>query len=467
MRDEMSPVLEATLEAARSTARAGLQRSLDDAVASTSDAWRRELDRVSEAWASERRELEARCASLAERADELEAHNATLAQQLRAAEAAGAMAAAETRKTRAELDEARDDVDARRDKMRAELEVWRESSVKYRKRMEHAERALARVKARANAAGFVEATQLTPDHAPTRRRPSRDPPPTSPPRATETTPEDTPGLPFAPSPAPGPALAPVATAAAKKRTRPPHPAPGVENIAAIASGARMDPPNRAAGETSRLGIRGPAAAGPSSKWRRTGGGGALRDEPSLRANGVGGADVAHLWGDGSPRVGAARVGGGGFAPRRAGDAFADEDREIFKIAPRRDAEGSDGGGEAPPARNGDERNPTARGTGTGTGIGTGPVGARRETKRVEVIRDKATRAALPAFTCEECDKFYAAAERAGVERPRGACTHRPGPGMHNSWSRHRARWAPPPAPEGFWNLGMTQTQKTTTDAGGG
>jgi hypothetical protein len=466
MRDEMSPVLEATLEAARSTARAVLRRSLDDAVASTSDAWRRELDRVSEAWASERRELEARCASLAERADELEARNATLAQQLRAAEAAGAMAAAETRKTRAELDEARDDVDARRDKMRAELEVWRESSVKYRKRMEHAERALARVKARANAAGFVEATQLTPDHAPTRRRPSREPPPTTA-RATETTPEERAGSPAAPSPAPGPALAPVATAAAKKRNRPPHPAPGVENIAAIASGARMDPPNRADVETRRLGTLGPAAAGPSSKWRRTGGGAALRDEPSLRANGVG-ADVAHLWGDGSPRVGAARGGGGGFAPRRAGDAFAEEDRNIFKIAPRRDARGGlDGGGEALPARNGDERNPTTRGTGTGTGTGTGPVGARRETKRVEVIRDKATRAALPAFTCEECDKFYAAAERSGVERPRGACTHRPGPGMHNSWSRHRARWAPPPAPEGFWNLGMTQTQKTTTDAGGG
>ena len=440
MRDETSPILEAMLEAARSTARAGLQRSLDDAVASTSDAWRRELDRVSEAWASERRDLEARCASLAERAEELEARNATLAQQLRASEAAGAMAAAESRKTRAELEEARDDVDARRDKMRAELEVWRESSVKYRKRMEHAERALARVKARANTAGFVEATQLTPDDATTRRRPSRDPPPTTArATATDTSPEEHERSPLAPSPAPGPALAPVATAAAKKRIRPPHPAAGVENLA---SGARMDEPMRP----------GPAKGPfPSSKWRRTGGVGALGDEPSLRANGVG-LDVAHLWGDGSPRVGAARGGGGGFAPRRAGDAFAEEDREIFKIAPR----------EVHPARNGDER-----GGATSRGVVAGTVGARRETKHVEVIRDKATRAALPAFTCEECDKFYAAAERAGVERPRGACTHRPGPGMHNSWSRHRARWAPPPAPEGFWNLGMTQTQKTTPEAGGG
>ena len=242
MRDETSPILEAMLEAARSTARAGLQRSLDDAVASTSDAWRRELDRVSEAWASERRDLEARCASLAERAEELEARNATLAQQLRASEAAGAMAAAESRKTRAELEEARDDVDARRDKMRAELEVWRESSVKYRKRMEHAERALARVKARANTAGFVEATQLTPDDATTRRRPvARSPADDGArdgggyvARGTRTL-----------------ALSAVARPRTRsrarrhrrreKRIRPPHPAAGVENLA---SGARMDEPMR-------------------------------------------------------------------------------------------------------------------------------------------------------------------------------------------------------------------------------
>ena len=310
----------------------------------TSDAWRRELDRVSEAWASERRDLEARCASLAERAEELEARR-----HPRATTPRPRLPARWPRRSRARrAPNSKSEDDVTRDATRCAPARGGGRAASSTQAHGARRTRLARASARANTAGFVEATQLTPDDATTRRRPSRDPPPTTArATATDTSPEEHERSPLAPSPAPGPALAPVATAAAKKRIRPPHPAAGVENLA---SGARMDEPMRP----------GPAKGPfPSSKWRRTGGVGALGDEPSLRANGVG-LDVAHLWGDGSPRVGAARGGGGGFAPRRAGDAFAEEDREIFKIAPRdRDAAGSDGGGEVHPARNGDERGATS------------------------------------------------------------------------------------------------------------
>ena len=111
-------------------------------------------------WQSEREELLRRVASLAgdnealdARCADLEERNMSLQAQLRSAEAAGAMSAAETRKVRAELDEVRDSVEGRREALRAEMEMWKESSKKYRKRCEHAEHALQRLKSRVTAGG--------------------------------------------------------------------------------------------------------------------------------------------------------------------------------------------------------------------------------------------------------------------------------------------------------------------------
>jgi hypothetical protein len=75
---------------------------------------------------------------------------------------------------------------------------------------------------------------------------------------------------------------------------------------------------------------------------------------------------------------------------------------------------------------------------------------------VEVERNKFAREKLPAWKCEECEKFYAATGRPVPQLKQGeACQHCPGPSKVNDWSRHRAKWAPPPAPAGFWNLDLT------------
>jgi hypothetical protein len=88
-------------------------------------------------------------------------------------------------------------------------------------------------------------------------------------------------------------------------------------------------------------------------------------------------------------------------------------------------------------------------------------GEEKEIKRVEVVRGALARAKLPAFACEACEKFYAAAGRAPPEGKEGeACAHCPGPSRANDWSRHRARWAPPPAPRGFWNLDLTPAPRS-------
>ena len=88
-------------------------------------------------------------------------------------------------------------------------------------------------------------------------------------------------------------------------------------------------------------------------------------------------------------------------------------------------------------------------------------GEEKEIKRVEVVRGALARAKLPAFACEACEKFYAAAGRAPPEGKEGeACAHCPGPSRANDWSRHRARWAPPPAPRGFWNLDLTPAARS-------
>ena len=135
---------------------------------------------------------------------------------------------------------------------------------------------------------------------------------------------------------------------------------------------------------------------------------------------------------------------------RGGDAYAAEDRRIFKLG-------------VPPT----DRRPGAVTIGgdenAAGGEGKFPARGEKEervVKFVEVVRKRSEREKLPAFTCEECDKFYAAAGLTGASRPNdGACQHCP-PGTTDDWSRHRARWAPPPAPKGYWNLGFGTQQST-------
>ena len=145
---------EATLASVRAAAKTQMERALDDATRAATESWARERERR----VAERAALESRAEALSALVADGEARNASLEEQLRDAEHAGALAAAETRKTRAELDEARDEQEGRFQRLRAEVKVWEDACVKYRKRMEHAERALSRLKQRAGAAGFVEAT---------------------------------------------------------------------------------------------------------------------------------------------------------------------------------------------------------------------------------------------------------------------------------------------------------------------
>ena len=132
---------EAMLASVRAAAKTQMERALDDATRAATESWARERER----WVAERAALESRAEALSALVADGEARNASLEEQLRDAEHAGALAAAETRKTRAELDEARDEQEGRFQRLRAEVKVWEDACVKYRKRMEHAERALSRL----------------------------------------------------------------------------------------------------------------------------------------------------------------------------------------------------------------------------------------------------------------------------------------------------------------------------------
>jgi hypothetical protein len=89
-----------------------------------------------------------------------------------------------------------------------------------------------------------------------------------------------------------------------------------------------------------------------------------------------------------------------------------------------------------------------------------PEEEEKEIKKVEVVRGKFAREKLPAFTCEQCEKFYTAIGRPVPEgKPGEACAHCPGSNRMNDWSRHRAKWAPPPDPVGFWDLDLTPAER--------
>ena len=89
----------------------------------------------------------------------------------------------------------------------------------------------------------------------------------------------------------------------------------------------------------------------------------------------------------------------------------------------------------------------------GEGSGKPP----RVVKHVEVVRNKSAREALDAYVCEECRTFYDAM-MPDKDCSTIKCPHAPKEGTTKSAApngRHRAKWAPEPAPRGFWNLALT------------
>lgn len=461
---------EATLASVRAAAKTQMERALDDATRAATESWARERER----WVAERAALESRAEALSALVADGEARNASLEEQLRDAERACALAAAETRKTRAELDDVRDGQEGRFQRLRAEVKVWEDACVKYRKRMEHAERALRRLKQRAGAAGFVEATQPEEDRGGAGRYPDADRAGRERRGGNEPSPK-----PFAadadadpPSPlalAPPPALAPVAV---RKRAR-----DGSGPDAAIRAGPyarreRTARPEKPTENPPRL----PSASARLETYARPAAAEGWRRPRTSKARGfpVAGSSAAGespegLWGE-SPEEKKTRpnanvresngkkpVGIAPFPPRA--DPRDVPDRELFVIGGARARRGDADASAVPatttrPKLDAAQKTSLLRAAEKGTEF-------EKEIKRVEVVRGALAREKLPAFACEACEKFYAAAGRAPPEGKRGeACAHCPGPNRTNDWSRHRARWAPPPAPRGFWNLDLTPAERS-------
>jgi hypothetical protein len=459
---------EATLASVRAAAKTQMERALDDATRAATESWARERER----WVAERAALESRAEALSALVADGEARNASLEEQLRDAERACALAAAETRKTRAELDDVRDEQEGRFQRLRAEVKVWEDACVKYRKRMEHAERALRRLKQRAGAAGFVEATQPEEDRGGAGRYPDADRAGRERRGGNEPSPK-----PFAadadadpPSPlalAPPPALAPVAV---RKRAR-----DGSGPDAAIRAGPyarreRTARPEKPTENPPRL----PSASARLETYARPAAAEGWRRPRTSKARGfpVAGSSAAGespegLWGE-SPEEKKTRPNANvresngkksvaPFPPRA--DPRDVPDRELFVIGGARARRGDADASAVPatttrPKLDAAQKTSLLRAAEKGTEF-------EKEIKRVEVVRGALAREKLPAFACEACEKFYAAAGRAPPEGKRGeACAHCPGPNRTNDWSRHRARWAPPPAPRGFWNLDLTPAERS-------
>ena len=479
---------EAMLASVRAAAKTQMERALDDATRAATESWARERER----WVAERAALESRAEALSALVADGEARNASLEEQLRDAEHAGALAAAETRKTRAELDEARDEQEGRFQRLRAEVKVWEDACVKYRKRMEHAERALSRLKQRAGAAGFVEATQPEEDRGGAgRHQEHADRAPRERGGATEAfrtkRAASLADLRDPPSPlalAPPPPLAPVA---ARKRARDAaatdaanrEEGPARRDRAARARRLTSPPREKYVFKNARERLSREARPAAAGGWRRPRK--ATVSEKIVdgsRGSATAGDDLWDgLWGE-SPMSPSRRETGKDRGDRpekeKRNAAFGDpetfppradlrdaSDRELFalggRLARRADA--------AAPAI--DEldvsrrKRVTTRDANETANETARKNGEEKEIKRVEVVRGALARAKLPAFACEACEKFYAAAGRAPPEGKEGeACAHCPGPSRANDWSRHRARWAPPPAPRGFWNLDLTPAPRS-------
>ena len=80
-------------------------------------------------------------------------------------------------------------------------------------------------------------------------------------------------------------------------------------------------------------------------------------------------------------------------------------------------------------------------------------GKDKPQKRVEVVRKKDERAALPGHACPECAKFYEAMVQQGIFTKENL------PDMMKACSKHKAKYTPPDTPDGFWELSVnTPTQ---------
>lgn len=95
--------------------------------------------------------------------------------------------------------------------------------------------------------------------------------------------------------------------------------------------------------------------------------------------------------------------------------------------------------------------------------GDGGRGARDVVKCAQVVRKKRERELLTAYVCDECQTFYDAM-MPNKDRATIKCAHAPRArgdvgGLAPENSRHRARWAPEPAPRGFWNLAFTPPER--------
>lgn len=74
-------------------------------------------------------------------------------------------------------------------------------------------------------------------------------------------------------------------------------------------------------------------------------------------------------------------------------------------------------------------------------------------KCIEVVRNRADRAALPGFACSECEQFYK------VMMDQGIVTEENKADFMQSCSRHKARWTPPSTPDGFWDMSLNTPQE--------
>lgn len=67
---------------------------------------------------------------------------------------------------------------------------------------------------------------------------------------------------------------------------------------------------------------------------------------------------------------------------------------------------------------------------------------------IEVVRNREQRAALPGFSCFECERFYRTMMEQGIINEENKKD------FLQSCSRHKARWTPPSTPDGFWDLAV-------------
>jgi len=68
------------------------------------------------------------------------------------------------------------------------------------------------------------------------------------------------------------------------------------------------------------------------------------------------------------------------------------------------------------------------------------------TKYKEVVRGKEARAAMPAYACDECKRFF---DSVCADDPNGVFDKE---FMIKNACRHRAKWKPEATPPEFWNL---------------